>query len=110
MRFLVAHQQLTIEGRTLAQVSLARGTDAVETALSLLAKDEVSIVSFNMLDEDIERLMHQPWTMTSSDGALVPFGAGMPHLQGARPRDLREPAPAVGGHGAGDGEWPLRNA
>ena len=82
----------TIEGRTLAQVALARGTDAVETALSLLAKDEVSIVSFNMLDEDIARLMHQPWTMTSSDGALVPFGAGMPHPRGngAFSRKLRK--------------------
>ena len=45
-----------------------------------------------MLDEDIARLMHQPWTMTSSDGALVPFGAGMPHPRGngAFSRKLRK--------------------
>ena len=82
----------TIEGRTLAQVAAARGTDQIETALALLAKSDVSIVSFNMLDEDIERLMRQPWTMTSSDGALVPFGVGMPHPRGngAFSRKLRK--------------------
>jgi N-acyl-D-amino-acid deacylase len=81
-----------IEGQTLAQVAAARNADPLETALALLAKDEVSIVSFNMLDEDIERLMRQPWTMTSSDGALVPFGVGMPHPRGngAFSRKLRK--------------------
>ena len=72
----------TLDGKTLAQVAAAQNADAVETALALLAKGDVSIVSFNMLDEDIERLMRQPWTMTSSDGALISFGSGMPHPRG----------------------------
>ena len=72
----------TLDGKTLAQIAAARNADAVETALELLAKSDVSIVSFNMLDEDIERLMKQPWTMTSSDGALIAFGSGMPHPRG----------------------------
>lgn len=72
----------TLDGRTLAQVAATRSADAVETALSLLAKGDASIVSFNMLDEDINRLMQQPWTMTSSDGALISFGSGMPHPRG----------------------------
>jgi len=72
----------TLDGKTLAQVAAAQDADAVETALALLAKGDVSIVSFNMLDEDIERLMRQPWTMTSSDGALISFGSGMPHPRG----------------------------
>ena len=72
----------TLDGKTLAQIAMARNADAVESALSLLAKSDASIVSFNMLDEDINRLMQQPWTMTSSDGALIPFGAGMPHPRG----------------------------
>ncbi len=72
----------TLDGKTLAQIATARSADAVETALSLLAQGDASIVSFNMLDEDINRLMRQPWTMTSSDGALIPFGAGMPHPRG----------------------------
>jgi N-acyl-D-aspartate/D-glutamate deacylase len=72
----------TLDGKTLAQVAAAQDADAVETALALLAMGDVSIVSFNMLDEDIERLMRQPWTMTSSDGALISFGSGMPHPRG----------------------------
>ena len=72
----------TLDGKTLAQIAAARNADAVETALALLDKGGVSIVSFNMLDEDIERLMRQPWTMTSSDGALIAFGSGMPHPRG----------------------------
>ena len=72
----------TLDGKTLAQIAAARNADPVETALVLLDKGSVSIVSFNMLDEDINRLMQQPWTMTSSDGALIAFGSGMPHPRG----------------------------
>jgi len=72
----------TLDGQTLAQIASARSADPIETALTLLDKGDVSIVSFNMLDEDIERLMRQPWTMTSSDGALIAFGSGMPHPRG----------------------------
>ena len=39
----------------------------------------MSIVSYNMNDEDVETLMVQPWTMTSSDGGLVPLNEGVPH-------------------------------
>src|SRR5690606_12868694 len=50
----------SIEGQTLAQVATARSQDPVETAIALVSEGSVSIVSFNMLDEDIERLMRQP--------------------------------------------------
>jgi N-acyl-D-amino-acid deacylase len=72
----------SLDGTTLAAIAAARHADPIETALALLAKGDVSVVSFNMLDEDIERLMVQPWTMTSSDGALIAFGSGMPHPRG----------------------------
>jgi N-acyl-D-aspartate/D-glutamate deacylase len=72
----------TIEGRTLAQIAATRKADAVETTLALLGAGDAGIVSFNMSDEDIVRLMRQPWTMTASDGALVPAGAGVPHPRG----------------------------
>lgn len=82
----------TLDGKTLAQIAAARNTDPVEAALALLDKGDVSIVSFNMLDEDINRLMQQPWTMTSSDGALIAFGNGVPHPRGngAFSRKLRK--------------------
>jgi N-acyl-D-amino-acid deacylase len=39
-------------------------------------------VSFNMSEEDIAAIMRATFTMASSDGGLVPVGAGHPH-----PRD-----------------------
>ena len=69
-----------------------RRLDALETALSLLGAGDVSIVSYNMIEEDIVRLMRQPWTMTASDGALIRAGSGVPHPRGngAFPRKLRK--------------------
>lgn len=72
----------SLEGGTLADAAAKLDMDPVETAIALLDRGGVSIVSFNMLDEDIERLMRQPWTMTASDGGLVRLGAGVPHPRG----------------------------
>src|SRR5690606_14193448 len=52
----------SLEGGTLADAAAGRNMDPVETAIALLDRGGVGIVSFNMLDEDIERLMRQPWT------------------------------------------------
>jgi N-acyl-D-amino-acid deacylase len=81
----------SIEGRTLAEQSEAAGTPPEATALDLLEQAETSLVSFNMSERDIELLMRQPWTMTCTDGDLVPFGQGKPHPRayGAFPRKLR---------------------
>jgi N-acyl-D-amino-acid deacylase len=40
---------------------------------------DASIVSFNMSEDDIRQIMTRPYTMASSDGGLVPMGAGQPH-------------------------------
>jgi N-acyl-D-aspartate/D-glutamate deacylase len=32
-----------------------------------------------MNEEDVTRVMRQPWTMTSSDGGIPEFGVGNPH-------------------------------
>lgn len=48
-------------------------------ALDLVSKGGVSIVSFNMSEEDIALIMRQPWTMTSSDGGLGFPNEGVPH-------------------------------
>lgn len=72
----------SIEGRTLAEIATARGLDPVEAALAIVSRGGAGIVSFNMNDEDIERLMLQPWTMTASDGALGRAGVGVPHPRG----------------------------
>ncbi|HEX5475477.1 MAG TPA: D-aminoacylase [Vicinamibacterales bacterium] len=68
-----------LEGQTLAQIAHARAQTAEAAAIAMLAKGEASIVSFNMSEADIEAIMRQPYTMASSDGALVEAGAGKPH-------------------------------
>jgi N-acyl-D-amino-acid deacylase len=69
----------SLEGKNLEQVSKARGVSPEEAAMDLIVKGDVSIVSFNMSEQDIELIMRQPWTMASSDGGLVPMNAGVPH-------------------------------
>jgi N-acyl-D-amino-acid deacylase len=73
------------EGQTLAQVSKTLGKPPEETAMELLLKagnGGSSLVSFNMAESDIEYIMKQPFTMTCTDGDLVPFGQGKPHPRG----------------------------
>ena len=81
----------SLEGKSLAELSKAAGTSPEQHALDLLQKGDASLVSFNMSERDIELLMRQPWTMTSTDGDLVPLGRGKPHPRayGAFPRKLR---------------------
>ncbi len=81
----------SIEGRTLLDVAEQRGRHPADLALELMEAGGASLVSFNMIDTDIVALMQQPWTMTSSDGGLVPFGEGVPHPRyyGPFPRKVR---------------------
>jgi N-acyl-D-amino-acid deacylase len=69
----------TLEGKSIADIAAARGTAPEEAVLDLIARGDASIVSFNMSEADITHIMRQPYTMTSSDGDLVPMGAGRPH-------------------------------
>jgi len=80
-----------LEGLLLSEVAQQRGRDAVEVALDLIAAGEVGIVSFNMHEDDVRNLMRQSWTMTASDGGLVPLGEGVPHPRnyGTFPRRLK---------------------
>lgn len=82
----------SIEGMKLAEIAEARGSHPVETALALIEQGDPGIVSFNMSDDDIATFMQQPWTMTASDGGLVPFGEGVPHPRnyGTFPRKIRK--------------------
>jgi N-acyl-D-aspartate/D-glutamate deacylase len=84
-------QDPSIEGRLLSVLAEERGQDPIDTAVDLIKAGGPSIVSFNMDDADVETLMVQPWTMTSSDGDLVPMGVGVPHPRtyGAFARKIR---------------------
>lgn len=80
-----------LEGRTLAAVAQARGKDAIDAAIGIIEAGGASVVSFNMLESDVDLFMRQPWTMACSDGDLVRMGEGVPHPRayGAFPRKLR---------------------
>jgi len=62
-----------------------------DAALRLFEYTSPSIVSYNMHEDDVRRLMVQPWTMTASDGALPVWQSGVPHPRayGAFARKLR---------------------
>jgi N-acyl-D-amino-acid deacylase len=69
----------TLEGKTLDDVAKEKGVAPEIAAMDLVSKGDVSIVSFNMSEQDIELIMRQPWTMASSDGGLVKMNEGVPH-------------------------------
>ena len=69
----------SIEGRLLSDLAEERGRDPLDVAIDLIKDGRALIVSYNMIDKDVETLMVQPWTMTSSDGDLVPMNVGVPH-------------------------------
>lgn len=78
---VVAHYapDRTLEGKNLEQIAKARDLTPDVAAVELILKGSVSIVSFNMSEDDIAAIMKQPWTMTSSDGGLVFPNEGVPH-------------------------------
>ncbi len=81
----------SFEGQRLSTLAAKAGVAPEEYALQLLEKGDASLVSFNMSENDIEGIMRQPWTMTCTDGDLVPMGEGVPHPRayGAFARKLK---------------------
>lgn len=84
--------QPSFEGQRLSALAAKAGVPPEEYALQLLEKGDASLVSFNMSEGDIEGIMQQSWTMTCTDGDLVPVGVGVPHPRayGAFPRKLKK--------------------
>lgn len=72
----------TVEGRTLQEVADGWGMDPIAASLDMIRRGSPGIVSFNMLDEDVEHFMVQPWTLTCSDGSFPVWGEGVPHPRG----------------------------
>ena len=72
----------SIQGKRLSEIAQSRGVAPVQAAIDIIKGGDASIVSFNMSEADIEAIMREPYTMASSDGGLVPVGAGHP-----QPRD-----------------------
>lgn len=92
LQFRRFEENPAIEGKTLADVADSVGVSAVEMTIRLVKTGYVGVVSYNMTEKDVRRLMRQEWTMTSSDGCLVPRGEGVPHPRcyGAFPHKIRK--------------------
>ncbi|MFD1035440.1 amidohydrolase family protein [Sphingomonas hankookensis] len=64
-------------GKTLGQMATTWGIDPIDAAIRILRVADatgkepagVSVASFNMIDADVDRIMQQPWVVTSSDGS-----------------------------------------
>jgi N-acyl-D-amino-acid deacylase len=80
----------SVEGQRLSVLAARAGVAPEEFALQMLERGDAGLVSFNMSEDDIALIMRQPWTMTCTDGDLVPMGLGKPHPRayGAFPRKL----------------------
>lgn len=91
IQFRNVSQNRELEGKTLLDYAASTNKEPVDAATELLREGSPGIVSFNMNDNDVERLMRQPWTMTASDGGLVKKGDGVPHPRnyGSFPRKIK---------------------
>jgi N-acyl-D-amino-acid deacylase len=60
-------------GKTLEEVARDRGTDEVETLMDLVLEDRsrVSAVFFQMTEDNVRKILRQPWVSLGSDGASM---------------------------------------
>ena len=80
-----------LEGKRLDEIGRLQGKDPLDAAIDMLKRGGAPTISFNMSDADVAAFMQQPWTMTSTDGGLPPFGktSEHPRAYGAFARKLR---------------------
>jgi N-acyl-D-aspartate/D-glutamate deacylase len=71
------------EGMTIAQIAAQRGDrDPAETCLVLMAEEggRISGIFHTMSEDDVRRVMRQPWVAIASDGSAINLEAsGVPH-------------------------------
>lgn len=75
------------DGKTIAEIArLARGKadvdSQVEQILEMYAAGGAAMVYHSMGEEDVRRIMREPFTMIASDSGVRRFGEGVPHPRG----------------------------
>lgn len=80
---LLADPGRTWSGKRLDVVASEWQLDPIDAALRLILEEpsDIGVISFMMIEPDIEAIMRQPWVVTGSDGA-----AGHPRMTGTFPR------------------------
>src|SRR5688572_739973 len=74
----------TLAGKTLAEVTTARGMtptpeNAAEVAMDIQRRGGCSAIYHAIGEEDVERILRSPYTMVASDGGIPSFGVDVPH-------------------------------
>ncbi|UTW58778.1 amidohydrolase family protein [Kordiimonas sp. SCSIO 12603] len=64
---LITGKQADYIGKTLRDYAEANKLTFVDAVIDIVLKGDAGIASFNMHDEDVERLMSQSWVLTGSD-------------------------------------------
>jgi dihydroorotase/N-acyl-D-amino-acid deacylase len=68
----------SLHGRTVADIASERGADSLDVVADLLLAEEgdVTIISHSMREDDVRRVLAEPFAMIGSDGVPRP---GLPH-------------------------------
>lgn len=76
------------EGLNLREIAERRGEDPVEALFNIIMEEEnaVTMVSFNMSEEDVRTIMESPFQMVCTDGIVL--GKPHPRAYGSFPRIL----------------------
>lgn len=98
------------DGKTIADIAkLARGKadvdSQVEQILEMYAAGGAAMVYHSMGEDDVRRIMREPFTMIASDSGVRRFGEGVPH-----PRGYGNNARVLGLYVRGLGLIPLEDA
>lgn len=87
---------LSLQGKTIAQIAKAQGTDAIDTIFNLLIDDPgMSVAVFAMSENDVALALKQPWVSIDNDSqGTAPTGIlgkehPHPRAYGTFPRILR---------------------
>ncbi len=80
------------EGRSIKEIAEMWEKTPTETVIDLVLMGNPDMVVHSLSPDDVERYMKKPYIMTSSDGANVKFGTGIPHPRnyGSFPRKIRK--------------------
>jgi len=72
-------------GKTLKELAEEADMDTLEKAIEIILAGDPAIASFMMLQDDVERLLVEPWVVTGSDGS-----SGHPRKYGSFPKKYQD--------------------
>ncbi|MDT9598863.1 N-acyl-D-amino-acid deacylase family protein [Sphingosinicella rhizophila] len=110
IRIVDAPGQPDLVGKYLSLMAEAKGEDPFDTMVDLLlnAKGTIIITAGAMVEEDVQRLLVQPWDMISSDGSYI--GKGSVYQAAPHPRSSGSFARVLGHYSRDLKLFPLAEA